>query len=277
MTGFINVDKPEGISSAFVVNRIKRLTHAPCGHLGTLDPLAEGVLPVGVGNATRLFSYFLDKTKVYRARFRFGWTTPTLDRESDPKACGPVPGEADIAAALPRLTGEILQVPPAYSAVCVDGKRSYELARKGRKIELSARTVRVEAFRLTGKCAEDEFEFEVVCGAGTYIRALARDLGAALGTGAYMTYLRRTESGAFREDTAVPLEKLTAENIASYLIPTDSVLPFPRLDMEDERYYRGVRFPVKLQDGVYKIYHGGEFYGIGAVEEGVLRPEKKLC
>lgn len=276
-TGFVNIFKKEGDTSTFVVNRLKRLFKTPCGHMGTLDPLAEGVLPVGVGNATRLFDYFLSKTKTYRARFRFGFTTETLDRESAPVPCGGVPSAEKIAAALPQFTGDILQVPPTYSAVSVNGKRSYELARRGHDVDLPAKTVRVERFCLLGEAAEGEFEFEIVCGGGTYIRSLARDLGAALETGAYMTALRRTASGVFTEATAVPLDLLNEKNRDEYLIPTETVLPFPVLEAFDERLFQGVRVETEAADGIYKIYKDGAFYGLATAEGGVLRPEKKLC
>lgn len=277
MTGFLNIYKREGISSAYCVNRAKGLTKCPCGHLGTLDPLAEGVLPVGVGNAARLFNYFLGKEKTYLARFRFGWTTETLDRESEPRFAGMVPSKSAVEAILPQFTGEILQRPPRFSAISVDGKRSYELARKGKDIELPARKVKIFSLTLSEQTAEDEFEFEIVCGSGTYIRSLARDMGEALGTGAYMTKLIRTASGIFTKETAVPLDNLTAENVGKYLIPTESVLPFERMEVGDERFFHGVHVPVDCADGVYKLYRGGQFYGTGIVEEGLLRPDKKLC
>lgn len=277
MTGFITVDKREGVSSAYAVNRLKRLSGEACGHMGTLDPLASGVLPVGIGNATRLFTYFLDKQKTYLARFRFGVTSASLDRESEPVFGGRVPSKEEIEGALPSFLGETDQVPPAFSAKFVDGMRSYKYARQGMEVKLPPKKVRVDAFRLLSQTAEDEFSFEIVCGGGTYIRALARDLALCLGTAGMMSSLRRTRSGVFSEETAVPLERLTPENLKEYLIPTDSVLPFPAKEMEDERYYRGVRFEVGWEDGEYKIYRGGEFYGTGVVEGGVLRPGKKLC
>ena len=183
MTGFLNVYKPSGLSSAAAVAQVKRLVRTPCGHMGTLDPLAEGVLPVGVGNASRLFDYFLSKKKTYTARFRFGATTATLDGEGEVVRGGRVPAEAEIAAALPALTGTIEQIPPAYSAVSVRGRRGYALARAGEEVSLPPRAVTVDHFRLCGQTAPDEFEFCIVCGAGTYIRALARDLAEALDSG----------------------------------------------------------------------------------------------
>lgn len=277
MTGFINIFKREGDTSTYAVNRVKRLSGSACGHMGTLDPLASGVLPVGVGNATRLFGYFLDKEKEYVARFRFGVTTASLDRESPLEYGGRIPAAAEVEAALPAFVGEIGQVPPAFSAISVGGKRSYEYAREGKEIALTPKKVRIFSFELTEQTGADEFCFKIVCGGGTYIRSLARDLAAALGTKGFMTGLKRTRSGVFTEETSVPLEELTKENLGKYLIRTEEVLPYPVLEVGDERYYRGVRFSVDAQDGLYKIYRGGEFYGLGAVEGGVLRPEKKLC
>ena len=277
MTGFVNVFKPEGVGSTKAVGRVKYLTKTPCGHMGTLDPLACGVLPVGVGNAARLFDYFLQKEKRYSARFVFGATTDTLDREGVVVRGGRIPDAQEVEAALPAFAGEIMQTPPRFSAVSVNGKRGYDLARSGAAFEPSAKRVRISSVTLTGQTAPDEFAFEIVCGGGTYIRSLARDLAAALGTQGYMSYLQRTASGPFTVQTAVPFDELTAENIASYLIPTDSVLPFPALEGADERIFHGVGVSVECADGQYKLYRGGEFYGIARVEAGIARAEKKLC
>lgn len=277
MTGFVNVFKPEGVGSTKAVGRVKYLTKTPCGHMGTLDPLACGVLPVGVGNAARLFDYFLQKEKRYSARFVFGATTDTLDREGAVVRGGRIPDAQEVEAALPAFAGEIMQTPPRFSAVSVNGRRGYALARSGAAFEPSAKRVRISSFTLTGQTAPDEFAFEIVCGGGTYIRSLARDLAAALGTQGYMSYLQRTASGPFTVQTAVPFDELTAENIASYLIPTDSVLPFPVLEGADERIFHGVGVSVECADGQYKLYRGGEFYGIARVEAGIARAEKKLC
>ena len=277
MTGFVNVFKAEGVSSTYCVNRLKRLFSTPCGHMGTLDPLASGVLPIGVGNATRLFEYFLDKEKTYIARFRFGATTATLDRESEVIEGGRIPTDGEIKSALPHLTGELLQIPPAYSAKSVGGVRSYELARKGKTVELAPKRVEVKSFTLMGQRAPEEYEFEIVCGGGTYIRSLARDLGELLGTKAYMTMLRREKSGVFTAETSVPLESLTEKNVHEYLIPTDSVLPFPEMKSDDKRLLNGMSLPSEYQDGVYKFYFEESFYGLARVQAGQVKLEKKLC
>ena len=277
MTGFFNIYKEAGDTSTFAVSRVKKLTHTPSGHMGTLDPLASGVLPVGVGNAARLFDFFLDKTKVYLAHFRFGVTTDTLDGEGAVRPAGRVPSRAEIEGVLPGFIGEIDQLPPKYSAKSVNGRRSYELARAGQEVELSPKRVRIEGIELLEQTGADEFSFRIVCGGGTYIRALARDIAAKLGTGAYMSGLVRKGSGPFSLETAVRLSDLTPENVAEHLIPTDSVLSFPSITVEDKRYFRGVRIPCAREDGLYKIYSAEGFYGLGRVEGGELRPEKKLC
>ena len=277
MTGFVNVYKPEGMGSTKVVGRVKYLLKTPCGHMGTLDPLACGVLPVGIGNAARLFDYFLQKEKRYSARFVFGATTDTLDREGEIVRGGRVPSAEEIAAALPAFLGEIMQTPPRYSAVSVNGRRGYDLARSGQDFELSAKKVRIASFTLREQTAPDEFAFDIVCGGGTYIRSLARDLAEALGTKGYMSYLCRTASGVFTCETSVPFDSLTAENIRDYIIPTDSVLPFPVLENADERIFHGVGVRTVCADGLYKLYRGDEFYGIARVADGVARSEKKLC
>lgn len=277
MTGFINVDKREGDTSAYVVNRIKGLTKCACGHMGTLDPFASGVLPVGVGNATRLFDYFLKKKKSYRASFRFGVTTPTLDREGELIFGGRIPNVKEIEEALPSFLGEIEQTPPAFSAKFVNGKRSYELARKGEEVALSPKKVEIFSISLLEQTSVDEFSFEITCGGGTYIRAIARDLGQKLQTNGYMSALKRTKSGPFDEETSVPLAKLDEKSILNYLIPTEEVLPFPVMEISDEKLYHGLTIPCDKESGEYKLYRGGEFYGIARVQGGFVKAEKKLC
>ena len=277
MTGFLNIFKKYGDTSAYVVNRVKRLTKTSCGHMGTLDPLASGVLPVGLGNATRLFDYFLAKKKSYIARFRFGATTPTLDAEGEISYGGRIPAAEEIREILPRFTGALEQIPPQFSARCLGGKRGYELARDGKSFELPAKRVEIYEIALLSQVSRDEYEFSIVCSGGTYIRSLSRDIASALGTQGYTSGLCRTASGIFTEETSVRLVDLTPENWREFLIPTESVLPFPALDEVDERYFAGVRLPADAADGRYKIYRKGEFYGVGIVEDGVLRPEKKLC
>ena len=286
--GFFNVDKPSGIVSSTVVNKLKWLTGLPCGHMGTLDPLASGVLPVGVGNATRLFDYFLDKKKVYIAEFTFGVSSDTLDSTGTLVQGGHVPNETEILSVLPRFIGEIDQIPPKYSAKNVNGRRGYDLAREGVEFELAPKRIRIDNIALLGKSAttENAYNFRIECGGGTYIRSIARDIAAALETNAVMSGLRRTVSGAFMVENAIPFKKLqndelTGEELEKYVIPTDSVLPYPTLTLTKkgwERIYNGVRIQTDEEDGLYKFYNAdGSFYGIAEVQKGLAKLKTKLC
>ena len=259
--------------------KIKRLTGQPCGHLGTLDPLANGVLPVGIGNANRLFNYFLNKEKEYIARFKFGETSDTLDSTGEIVKGGNVPSEAEIMEILPDFLGEISQVPPKYSAKSVGGRRGYALARAGVEFELAPKRVRVDCFEFLGRGEEEnEFVFKIRCGAGTYIRSLARDVAAALDTQGLMSALTRTKSGCFTLENAVSPDELTEENIESYIIPTESVLPLPRLSVgENNRVFTGIKTAADAADGEYKLYRGDTFYGLAEVKNGMFWAVTKLC
>lgn len=282
MTGFICVDKQEGASSAQEVNRVKKLLNTPCGHMGTLDPMASGVLPVAIGNAARLFDYFLDKRKTYIAIFRFGVDSDTLDTTSQMREnAGYVPTYAQIQAVLYKFIGEVEQVPPRYSAKNVAGKRGYQLARAGVDFELPPKKVNIYSIDLVEQTAEDCFRFKIVCGGGTYIRSLARDLAKALNTFAVMSALQRTESGIFTLKNAVKTKDLTAENVKDFIIRTESVLPFDSIfcnDTEAKRLFNGLSVESARPDGIYKIFDAnGLFYGLAEVNKSVLKVRKKLC
>ena len=208
--GWLIVDKPAGLSSAAVVARVRYLLDAAkAGHAGSLDPIATGILPVALGEATKTIAYVMDGTKRYRFTVRWGEARSTDDIEGEVVGESSVrPGEAEIKAALARFTGEILQVPPVYSAIKVEGRRSYDLARADMAHELEARTVRVDRFELVAMPDRDHAEFEVECGKGTYMRALARDLAEALGTVGHVAALRRTAVGPYGEGDAISLDKL---------------------------------------------------------------------
>jgi tRNA pseudouridine55 synthase len=284
--GFINVDKPSGIVSSTVVNKIKWLSGVPCGHMGTLDPLASGVLPVGVGNATRLFDYFLEKEKEYIAEFTFGVDSDTLDSTGNLVQGGHVPNETEIEGVLPALVGEVMQIPPKYSAKNVNGRRGYDLARAGIEFELAPKKVHIFSIDLLGKKeeTEDTYLFKIRCGGGTYIRSIARDMAAALGTKAVMSALRRTQSGIFTLQNAIPFAVLekdpSLEDLERYLIPTDRVLPFETLaltEAEMGRILQGQRVKTNQADGIYKIYTTDGFYGLAEVVEGLAKAKTKLC
>ncbi len=277
-TGFVNVNKPSGVSSGYAVNRIKKLAGLPCGHMGTLDPLASGVLPVALGNAARLFDYMLEKRKRYVAVFRFGVMSDTLDSTGQLDFSNPfVPSEEALKEAVHAQIGEIMQVPPRYSAKSVNGVRGYKLARAGKEFVLPPKKVHIYNIELLERVSDDSFRFAVECGGGTYIRSLARDIAAACGANGIMTELVRTASGAFRLEDAVPLDGLTAENIENYVIPTEAVLDLPTIEIGDEHIFHGLPRPTDRPDGLYKIYGKEGFYGIAEVRGGRAKIRTKLC
>ncbi len=279
MNGFLNVYKPKGMSSAYCLNKIKKRIGFKCGHMGTLDPLACGVLPVGIGQATRLFDCLLDKRKTYVAEFTFGAETDTLDLEGKPVFTGgKIPLKSEIIDLLPRFCGNIMQVPPAFSAKCVDGTKSYKLARKGIAVELKAKEVVVYSIRVLDGFDEQNargiFKFEIICGGGTYIRSLARDIGRAAGSYATMTALERSACGYFTKQNSVTVEQIeNAENLSDLLIKSDEVLDLPRLVLnktQAERLINGLKDEYAEQNGDYLVYCESEFWGVGHISENKL-------
>lgn len=277
MNGFLNLYKPKGVSSAFVLNQIKRSVRGETvGHMGTLDPLASGVLPVAIGKSARLFDFLLDKSKTYVADFAFGYETDTLDLEGKVIRTSPViPTEEEIAKVLPSLCGDVDQIPPLFSAKCVNGKRGYELARKGKEFSLPPKRVRIEKIELLGQAEENKYRFLIVCGGGTYIRSIARDIGEALGSCATMTDLVRRSSGIFDMDSSVTAEEFAnAEDKKSLLIPPDEVVSFPKLELtarEAERLFNGLYDRFSFPDGIYRVYEPNGFYGVGILTDGKLK------
>lgn len=276
LTGFINVNKPSGITSASAVNKIKKLVGAPCGHMGTLDPLASGVLPVGIGNSTRLFDYFLNKRKTYEAEFLFGADSDTLDIEGALEYKGKVPSRKEIEDVIPSLVGEVNQVPPKYSAKSVNGVRGYELARSGKDFVLPPKRVSIFSIELLSFEAP-RGSFKIECGGGTYIRSIARDMASALGTFAVMSALKRTKSGAFTIENSVDLTLLTADNISDYIIKTEDILTYPTINIDNFHIYHGLPVRTDFPDGLYKIFDSEGFYGIAEVTGGMAKIKTKLC
>lgn len=238
LSGILNVDKPLGSSSHEVVVAIRNLSgQRKAGHAGTLDPLATGVLLVCLGKATRVSQFLMDTRKTYRATLRLGVSTTTHDAEGEVIARASVDiGQQEIQSALQHFVGRIDQVPPAYSAIKMGGKRLYDLARQGIPVQVPSR--KVDIYRIeVSEWEPPTVTLTVECGPGTYVRALARDLGGALGCGAYLAGLRRTQSGQFTADQSVSLSELAAAsaagNLVSYLHPLDAAfahLPAVHLD-----------------------------------------------
>lgn len=256
--GFVNLYKPCGMTSSDAVCIVRGALSASAGgrqkagHLGTLDPLAEGVLPIAVGSAAKLFDYLAFKRKKYRAEFRFGVATDTLDRGGKiTESGGRVPVESEIAEAARKLTGEIMQVPPVYSAKSVNGKRAYKYARCGETPTLAPRRVTVYGFELTDRTGIDTFSFDIECGGGTYIRALARDMGEMLGTYAHMTALTRLASGVFDAGNSVTVDEFKTDP-AKYVLPTEYALgSFPECRLNEAQAFKtlnGVPVYVRKSD-----------------------------
>ena len=210
--GWLIVDKPAGLTSAAVVGKIRRLTEAAkVGHGGTLDPLATGVLPLALGEATKTVPYVMDGRKEYQFTVRWGEARTTDDGDGDiTETCEIRPTRAQIDAVIPSFVGSVQQVPPAFSAVKVDGQRAYALARADKPVALTARLVRIECLELLAIHDPDHAEFRVAAGKGAYMRSLARDLALALGTVGHVSALRRTAVGPFSENDAISLDKLLA-------------------------------------------------------------------
>ncbi|MBE5749311.1 MAG: tRNA pseudouridine(55) synthase TruB [Clostridiales bacterium] len=276
MKGFINLIKPKGMSSAYAVTAVKKKFNLPCGHMGTLDPMAEGVLPVGIGQASRLFQYLLDKEKTYVARFKFGYTTDTLDVTGQTvDTTDFVPDIEKIRSVLNDFVGDISQVPPKYSAKCIDGKRGYQLARKGVEFELQPKTVTVLSAECLGKVGDNEFEFKFVVKGGTYIRSLARDIAISCGSLGVMSALNRTSCGIFDIKNGVTVEEFVCScDAEKFIIPPEKTISFENLVLTNEKATKilnGVYENHGYRDGVYRVYNQEEFWGVGEAKDGVLR------
>jgi tRNA pseudouridine55 synthase len=234
----VNVNKPPGLTSRNVVDRVGRLIRpAKCGHAGTLDPLASGVLVVCVGAATRLTQYVQRMSKRYEATFLLGRRSPTDDTEREVEFLADAyqPTWDDLQDILPRFLGDVRQRPPAHSAVKIGGRRAYKLARAGHEVELAERTVTIHEL-VVRRYEYPELELGIHCGSGTYVRSLGRDMAAALGTAAVMSALVRTAVGSFRIEDAVTLDDLTTETLGEHLQPAlVAVADLPRITLSEDQ------------------------------------------
>jgi tRNA pseudouridine55 synthase len=291
--GWLVFDKPQGITSTQAVTRVRHLYGAQkAGHAGTLDPLATGVLPIALGEATKTVPFAVEGNKQYRFTVRFGAATDTDDAEGEIVVTSEArPTPAEIEEALPSFVGEISQVPPRYSALKVAGARAYDLAREEEDFELAPRPALIESLALIDMPDQDHCVIEARCGKGTYVRALARDLGVALGTVAHVTELRRTRVGPFGEEAAISLAKLEElghsaagrDALLSVLRPVETALDdIPALAISGQdaaRLKRGQ--PVLLLGRDAPILKGpvyatsrGTLVAVGEVSQGELRPTR---
>jgi tRNA pseudouridine55 synthase len=289
VNGWLILDKPAGMTSTQAVSAVRRLFDArKAGHAGTLDPLATGILPIALGEATKTVPYAVEGEKGYRFTVRWGVETDTDDAEGRTVSTShtrPEPGVVE--ALLPRFMGEILQTPPAFSAIKIDGERAYDLARAGEVVELEARPVRIDVLKLVEMPSADTAVFEARCGKGTYVRALARDMGRALGCLGHVVALRRTRVASFLEIDAVSMETLRAaaeegEELAHrLLLPIEaalSELAVLNVGQNDAaRLLRGQAVLIRGRDAptdtgpTYAICKG-HLIAVGRIEKGELHP-----
>ena len=298
LDGWLVIDKSPGLTSTEVVNRVRRAFDArKAGHGGTLDPLATGVLPVAFGAATKTVPYVMDGTKLYRFILRFGEARDTDDADGQVTASSPVrPSDACITAALAGFQGNIMQVPPAFSAVKVAGERAYDMAREGRAAALQPRPAQVFRFDLMARPNADIAEFEVECGRGVYMRSLARDLAVACGTLGHVAALRRLRVGPFTERQAIALDKIvgpdhTPPASPDLLLPVATALAdIPALaltETEASALRRGQaislvvlmgRIPAAAnpEGGLARAMAGDRVIGLCRLADGWLKPERIL-
>jgi tRNA pseudouridine55 synthase len=298
LDGWLIVDKPAGLTSTDVVNRVRRMFDAQkAGHGGTLDPLATGLLPVAFGAATKTVPYVMDGTKLYRFTLRFGEARDTDDADGQVTATSDVrPDDAAIRDALPRFRGEIMQVPPVFSAIKIAGERAYDMARDGRPPVLEARPARIDRFELVERPDADTAVFEVASGKGVYMRSLARDLAQACGTVGHIAALRRLRVGPFLEQHAITLDKLrepddTAPASPDLLLPVATALAdIPALALTEQEAadlqhgqalsligLMGRIPPAADPDGgLARAMAGSRVLGLCRLQDGMLKPERIL-
>ncbi len=291
MQGILIIDKPQGWTSFDVIAKLRGLLSTrKLGHSGTLDPMATGVLPVFVGQSAKAVDLQLDHTKAYRARIKFGISTDTGDITGEVLTqSDAVISQADLVEVLPRFEGEQMQLPPMYSAVKVNGVPLYKAARAGKTVERTPRPITVHSIRYLGQCAENEFEIEVSCSKGTYIRVIAEDIGKALGCPATLSGLRRIRAGLWGEEHAVTLQQVQAlrdeqglEAVQTLLLDTETVFtPLPLINVNEQTFQRLLsgaptyRFPA--EDGRYRVRFQEKFVGLAQVQDHILKVEKLFC
>ena len=282
--GIVIIDKPQGWTSMDVCAKLRGILHEKrVGHAGTLDPMATGVLPVFVGQATKAVSFAEGGQKVYEAVLQLGLVTDTQDTTGETLEERAVTvTEDEVRAALPRFLGEIEQIPPMYSAIKVNGQKLYDLARQGREVARKPRMITIFDLTLTQNLGNGQYALRIVCSKGTYIRTLCHDLGQALGCGGCMAALRRTMAAGFRIEEAVTLERAQEEREA-LLLPLDEYFrAYPRFTVQNEtqekRAYNGNAFTARgVADGEYRVYdRAGNFLSLSRAEDGELRAIKNF-
>ena len=286
MDGILNVYKPKEWTSHDIVAKIKKITGEKVGHTGTLDPLAQGVLPVLIGKGTLCSKYLVNHNKKYRVELKLGKRTDTLDAEGEVIEEKEVPEELleklnieNIRKILKKFEGQIEQIPPMYSAIKVKGKKLYEYARKGQNVEIPTRKIMIYSIDLVDILkSENVIVFDVFCGKGTYIRTLCEDIAKSFGTIGFMQNLLRTQVGEFRLEDSISLlmkDEKDLEVIGKNIISIEKIFSqYPKIKIEKQtlKYFlNGVRITQNVKDGVYRVYTEDKFLGIGVVKEKLLK------
>lgn len=276
MLGFYNILKPTGVSSAFVVNKIKKITKQKVGHLGTLDPSASGVLSVAVGKATRFFDYFLNKDKEYIALALFNKETDTLDAEGKiVKTCNKEICLSDIEKVIKNQIGEIDQIPPLYSSKSVNGIRAYDAARQGIEIDLKPKKVQIYDIKAEKTLQKNIFKLKIHCSAGTYVRAIVRDIAKDLSTVATTVCIIRTKSGAFKIDDSVLIDDIN-EDQKKYLIKINDILHFPEIILSNDQkndLANGKSIVLEQPDGKYLSFYNDKEFSVLNIVNNLAKNE----
>lgn len=284
MNGFVLINKPCGMTSFKVTGAVKRKTgEKRCGHAGTLDPIATGVLPVMIGRATRLIDLIDDNKKTYKAEIVFGMTTDTLDCEGEVLSDQPVCLiENDIKTVLKEFEGEITQIPPMYSALSKDGVKLYKLAREGIEVERTPRKATVYSAKLLSFDGVDTAKIEVTCSKGTYIRTIIDDLGMKLGCGAFMSKLQRVYGSGFSIEDCISLEEFCESDIEKTVLPADKAVEnFTAVKITEnqaKRFSNGNeldlnRVKIGKKTDYYRVYSNDKFLGLGEIKDNSLKPK----
>ena len=280
MNGILIVNKSKGYTSHDIVAKVKKITGEKVGHTGTLDPLATGVLPILIGKGTLCSKYLMNHDKTYKVLLKLGIKKSTGDEEGEiiqeETVDEEILDERNVKTVLNSFLGEQMQIPPIYSAIKVKGKKLYEYARKGQKVEIEPRKITIYDIKLLKiNKVSSEIQFEVSCSKGTYIRSLCEDIAKKMGTVGYMKELQRTRVGIFTIEQSVLVEDLTKETIEKYMITIEKLFKdLENIELNEKKlqlFLNGVKLSSDLKDGIYKIYSNQQFIGIGVLKNHLLK------
>lgn len=279
INGIVLINKERGVSSNSVVNKVKYLLKADkAGHLGTLDVLGEGLLPVTLGKGTKLFDYFLNKDKVYRTIYKFGETTDTLDLEGEVTARNDVKVTSKmIENILPDFVGKQAQMPPKYSAKKINGQTAYSMAREGKDFQLKPKEIEIYSIKLIKEISENTFEFEIHCSSGTYIRSLCRDIAEKMSTFGVMSYIQRTKCGDFYLQDSFSMQDIKDNKYK--IIELDTLFNYPKVCLDQfqaDKLLNGCEIDINLENCKIRTYKNEKFLGICNVKDKKAKIELRL-